>query len=584
MANDNDGDNVRQPLIGADRAKLISYDGSLDSSGSPQPTPSPSPGSPASSITVVNSPKEVSLDFDPNGDPENPQDWPLAFKWSIVLLLSMLGFITTFTCISIVPLATTIVDDLSSSSPSSISAFLNKLDVNQPLSTMRTTASTVLLVTIWELGEAAGPLLIAPLSELHGRYVVMNIANIMLILCTVLAATATSVPTFTLARALTGLSVTANVLNPPIIGDMFPPEKRGSAVSMVFLAPMIGGAVAPGIATTIADRFSWRAVIWLAVALASICEVFILLRFKETYRPVILRRRAERERKEARLQAKSMAAEDGEEEEGDMEPVRLVLTNDAEGGEIEPDATHDFWTEMKKLREVVVRPLHVLWGSVVLTALCMMAAVLFSYYYVISVTLPAILKERYSLNSVQTGWCFVSFTLGSLLAVWFCETALDKIYVSLRDTHRIKSNDPRAAGKPEYRLPMTVVGAFICPLSIGVYGWTAELHGPLSLLLFSVAVTGAGVVFTIVPVLSYIVDAFGLYSASAITGNIVTRCLMSTFLPLAAGPLIDNYGYGWGFMAFSVLSLVLAPISVIILRYGEKWRRWSKYTRASELA
>lgn len=506
-----------------------------------------------------------------------------------------------------VPLASTIVDDLSKSSTSTsfssslLSTFSLDADVDQPLGITRAAASNVLLVTIWELGEAAGPLLIAPLSELHGRYLVMNVANTFLILSTILAATATSVPTFILARALTGLSVTANVLNPAIIGDMFPAEQRGSAVSMVFLAPLVGGAIGPGLATTIADRLgSWRAVIWVCVAVAGICEGFFLLGFKETYSVVILRRRVERERalKDA---TNSVNKKDSEGEEEEMEAVRLVLTHDAEGGEIEQVIRHDFWTEMKKLRDAVLRPAHVLGGSAVLMALSLLGSVLFSYYYVISVTLPSVLVERYGLSSVQTGWCFVSFStcspsltvrsspghmltvrvsaLGSFVSVMFCESALDKIYISLRDSYRVLSNNPAAEGKPEYRLPMTIVGAFLCPLAVGIYGWTAQLSGPLLLLLLSVAATGAGVVLTIVPVMAYIVDAFGLYSASAITGVIVTRCLMSTFLPLATGPLIDNYGYGWGFMAFSVLSLALAPISIIILRYGERWRTWSKYTR-----
>ncbi|KAK0745557.1 hypothetical protein B0T18DRAFT_409707 [Schizothecium vesticola] len=53
----------------------------------------------------------------------------------------------------------------------------------------RSHASSVLLVTIWELGEAAGPLLIAPLSEMYGRYPVINGANMLFIVATVLAAT-----------------------------------------------------------------------------------------------------------------------------------------------------------------------------------------------------------------------------------------------------------------------------------------------------------------------------------------------------------------------------------------------------------
>lgn len=166
-----------------------------------------------------------------------------------------------------------------------------------------------------------------------------------------------------------------------------------------------------------------------------------------------------------------------------------------------------------------------------------------------------------------------------MVSVIICETSLDKIYIRMRDACRIRTNNPTADGQPEYRLPLTIFGAFITPIGIAMFGWTAELGLPLPLLLFSVSLMGSAVMLTVIPLMAYIVDAFGLYSASAITGVIVTRCLMGTFLPLATGPLIDNYGHGWGFTVFAALSLVLAPITIIIFRYGERWRTFSRYTR-----
>ena len=44
--------------------------------------------------TATNSPTEVTVEFNPDGDPENPQDWPVTFKWSVVMLLSMMAFVT----------------------------------------------------------------------------------------------------------------------------------------------------------------------------------------------------------------------------------------------------------------------------------------------------------------------------------------------------------------------------------------------------------------------------------------------------------------------------------------------------------
>lgn len=32
------------------------------------------------------------LDFDPNGDSDNPREWPTPFKWTIVGLLALTAF------------------------------------------------------------------------------------------------------------------------------------------------------------------------------------------------------------------------------------------------------------------------------------------------------------------------------------------------------------------------------------------------------------------------------------------------------------------------------------------------------------
>ena len=40
----------------------------------------------------VSSHNDAIVDFDPAGDPENPLEWPKAFKWSIVALLAFMAF------------------------------------------------------------------------------------------------------------------------------------------------------------------------------------------------------------------------------------------------------------------------------------------------------------------------------------------------------------------------------------------------------------------------------------------------------------------------------------------------------------
>ncbi|KAK5655795.1 hypothetical protein OQA88_5333 [Cercophora sp. LCS_1] len=463
--------------------------------------------------TEVNNGGLPDLDeFDPRGDVDNPLEWPKQFKWGIVFLLAMTAFTVTFTCIGVVPLAATIGRDLS------------------PPDTVPSRSIPVLLVTIWELGEAAGPLLIAPLSEIFGRYPVLNTANILFILATALAASSTSVPVFVAARALTGLAVATNVLNPAIVGDMFISEERGGAVSLIFLAPLVGGALGPAIASAVAEVAGWRRVMWMSVGLATACELFFLVFFRETYKVAILRKRARKMGwKEDRL-------------------------------------------DLAGLRDAVLRPAIVFGGSGVLMAMCFFGSVVFSYYYLMSVTLPGILTEVYRLPQVEAGLCFMSFSVGSTLSVIVCNRQLDKIYIRMRDANK-------GVGLPEFRLPLCIVGALTMPLAVAAYGWIAELQLGLPYLLLCVALMGTTLMFAMIPLMAYIVDAFGIFSASAMTGVIVSRCLMSTFLPLTTGPLIESMGYGWTFTAFAGAVMALAPVPMLMLRYGARWRKCSKYTR-----
>ncbi|KAI8943448.1 hypothetical protein NX059_001457 [Plenodomus lindquistii] len=463
---------------------------------------------------------ESILDFEPL-DPEDPRNWRPAFKWSIVLLLAAMAFTVTFTCIGVVPVASRIVEDLDGKHASS--------------------STSALLVTIWELGEAAGPLLIAPLSEVFGRYPVMNMCNIGFIAATALAVASQSSKVFIVARMLTGLAVASNVLNPAIIGDMFESDQRGSAMSLIMLAPLIGGAIGPAISGAIAQAMGWRQILVIATGLAVVCEVLFLVCFRETYKMAILRKR------------------------------RAVSHGDEYGSEdsIDKDTKHK---NFLKLWHSITRPFAVLFGSKVLLLLSTFASVSFSYFYVISVSLPGILVDTYGFTPTQTGSAFVSFSIGSLISVMVCNFSLDRIYIHLR--HR--SN---AAGKPEYRLPLGIVGAFILPFAVTGYGWIAQYKLPVPLLLVSVSLMGFSLLLTMVPLSAYVVDACGIYSASAMTGVIVTRCLAGTFFPLTTTPLAENFGYGWGFTCLGALSLLLAIVPVLILRYGHGWRQSSEFTK-----
>ncbi len=122
--------------------------------------------------------------------------------------------------------------------------------------------------------------------------------------------------------------------------------------------------------------------------------------------------------------------------------------------------------------------------------------------------------------------------------------------------------------------------AIFLPGVVFLYGWAPYAHWPAYLLLLVVALFGVILIVISIPLSSYIVDAFGLYSASAMTMVLLTRCTMGTLLPLAIPPLTDALGLGGGFAFLAAICFVMLPLPIVIMRYGSSWRQKSEYTRS----
>lgn len=162
--------------------------------------------------------------------------------------------------------------------------------------------------------------------------------------------------------------------------------------------------------------------------------------------------------------------------------------------------------------------------------------------------------------------------IGATGGVVVCNVFLDAIYVIL-------GKSTVGGSRPEYRLPLSIGGATLLPAVMAFYGWVPYAQWSVWLLLLAVALLGFVIITIWVPLSSYVVDAFGLYSASAMTMVLIARCLGGTLLPLAIPPLTDTLGLGYGFLILAAVCLALIPLPAVVMRYGSRWRQSSEYTR-----
>jgi multidrug resistance protein len=128
-----------------------------------------------------------------------------------------------------------------------------------------------LAVSIYVLGWAFGPLVVAPLSELQGRYIVYTTCNILFIAFTVACALSPNVITLICFRFLEGaVSSSPLTIGGGTISDVIPVEKRGLALSLFMLGPVLGPSVGPALGGYITNTLGWTWIFWILAAIVSL--------------------------------------------------------------------------------------------------------------------------------------------------------------------------------------------------------------------------------------------------------------------------------------------------------------------------
>lgn len=107
-------------------------------------------------------------------------------------------------------------------------------------------AMASLVVSVYVVGFALGPLVFAPLSEIYGRLYVYHVSNVLFLVFTAGCALSTQTGMFVAFRLLAGcVGATPMVLGGGSIADIIPPERRGTAMTLWGAGQLFGPARAP---------------------------------------------------------------------------------------------------------------------------------------------------------------------------------------------------------------------------------------------------------------------------------------------------------------------------------------------------
>jgi MFS family permease len=160
-----------------------------------------------------------------------------------------------------------------------------------------------------------------------------------------------------------------------------------------------------------------------------------------------------------------------------------------------------------------------------------------------------------------------SVAVGFFVGVFLCHFTLDLWVARYSAT---------GGAKPEHRLPPIAFGGIIIPIGLFMFGWTVQAHVHWIVPIVATGILGAGLLATLIPASSYLVDAFGIHAASAMAGSIIIRNVSGTFFPLAGPPLYHQLHYGWGNSLLGFIALAFVPVPLFLMKYGERLRSLDK--------
>lgn len=209
---------------------------------------------------------------------ENPRNWSLHRRWAVIAIVSSYTFL----------------------SPLSSSMIAPALPIISQQFNITSSVEQSLMLSVFVLAYAIGPMFLGPCSEMFGRRIVLQLSNLFFIIFTVACAVAQNRIQLSIFRFFAGFGGSAPMsIGGGTVSDLMKPEERGTAMSVYSLAPLLGPAVGPIVGAFIIEYTgNWRWIFGVASIAEGVTAIVGLMLLPETYAPQLLHKKAERLRRE----------------------------------------------------------------------------------------------------------------------------------------------------------------------------------------------------------------------------------------------------------------------------------------------
>ncbi|CAK7275168.1 hypothetical protein SEPCBS57363_006541 [Sporothrix epigloea] len=456
-------------------------------------------------------------------DPANPYNWTIGRKWAQVACYATCAFTTSV-------------------GTSIMSSAHNELMFEFGVSS----TAAILPMSFYVLALAIGPVIIGgPLSEVVGRYPIIMAGSPIGLLFSLGAAL---VPTSSFAglcvlRFLSGFAFSPSLaIASGVLSEVFRPIERGLPVAVFIVTPFLGPGMGPVFGAFV-TRKGWRWTQWTIVFFAALSIIVAVIGCRESYHPVIKRRRA-----------KELGITLPEEKLRPSIPWSSRIYNFITLG--------------------LIRPLHMLVAEPIVGLSCLYVACEFATLFSFFAAVPFVFEIVYLFGREQVGLVFLSIVVGSFIGL--LTVLLTDIFIyKKRQVPRFHPEPP----PPEHRLYAAMIGSFGLPIGLFWFGWSGYHGVHWASTVLAIVPFAWGNICIFISLMQYMGDTYtGTVVASAASANSLARYSLASVFPLFTIQMYEKLGINWASSVFGFVSVALLPMPFLFFKLGPRIRAHSRYT------
>ena len=324
------------------------------------------------------------------------------------------------------------------------------------------------------------------------------------------------------------------------IADIYEPRKQAYGIGVWGISAVFGPALGPLVGGFAAENKGWKWTIWELMWLSGFCFVFLFFFLPETSSSNILYRRTVRIRE---------------------------LTNNPKV-KCEPEIEAEGMSGKEIGMMVFIRPFTLSFTEPICFFLNTYLALIYGLLYLWFESFPIVFIQIYHFSLGTEGLAFLGILIGSFVIM--------VPFFIYNHRHVEPQFNEQGLLRPEVRLQPAFVGAFLIPICLFWFGWSARpsIHWIMPVIGSAFFSMGAFLMF--MAVLAYLGDAYPKYVASVYAGNDLVRSSFGAAFPLFANAMYHKLGVAWASSLLGFLSVVFIPIPFVLYFYGKRIRGASK--------